>query len=243
MRFVLCLASSLLLICLLWWGSQIFIRKWVVERNKTGSIASHAGRLRPNLWLIRDLSPGLYPQTLNPIDHFDRLRHRIFIARQLWHGASNPAVVVSHRPLIVAAYAADCDAVLLVRFLPETAEPFQEAGLNLSVGAYLLSVNTYLPWGYEYEDDEVVQGPRSSRMWSTFRPYIADFMSIDDAVIAQRKAEISADLWGRTRQLGEEKLANSDWEEGVRWGNPMFVYQPLSFLRAIAYAEHWNIPY
>ncbi len=243
MTFILWSVGALLAMSLLWWGTQIFIRKWIVERNNTGSVASHPGRISPNLWLIRHLTPGLYPHTLNPVDHVDRLRHRIFIARQLWHGASNPAVVVHCNPLIVAAYAADCDAVLLVRFLPETVDPFEESGRDLSVGARLLSVNTYFPWGYEYEEDEIIHGPRSSRIWSTFRPYVADFMSIDDDVIAQRKREISEELWERTRQFGEEKLKVSDWEEGVRWGNPMFVYQPFSFLRAIAYAEQWDIPY
>jgi len=88
-------------------GVQWYIRKGVVERAPVGSFASHPGRIKPNRALLRHLSPGLYPHSLLWSTHSFSYHARVFFARQLWHGASNPAVVVYEDPVIVAAYAAD----------------------------------------------------------------------------------------------------------------------------------------
>ena len=229
---------------LLFVGIQIYIRKRIVEIAPQGSFATNPGRVRPNPFRLRYLTPGLYPHTLSWKKHKEALRIRIFIARQLWHGASNPAVVMQENPLIIAAYALDCDAVLLVRFLPETVDAIKARGIGTRPGTRFLSVNFYFHFGEEWKDDELVLGPRHTRMWRTFRPYIAEFMCGEKAMegIEKHKREIAPDLWERAKQLGLEKIQDCNLDE-VRWGNPMYAEVPRSYLRAIAYAKRWDIPF
>lgn len=221
---------------------QVYIRKGVIERTPRDSAASHPGRLKPNRTLMRHLSPGLYPHSLQWSTHSFSFHARVFFARQLWHGASNPAVVVHEDPIIVAAYAADCDAVLLVRFLPESIDDLKGRGATLRTGSRLLSVNTYFFAGQERKGDEIVLGMRQTGLWSSFRPFIAEFMCTDLDAIESRKKEIASELWARTKQLGLEKLQDTNLDE-VRWGNPMYVEIPRSYRTAIAYAEQWQIPF
>lgn len=233
---------------LIFLGVQIYIRKRIVEETPRGSYATHPGGLKPNLFLLRDLTPGLYPHSLKWEVHKDAFRIRIFIARQLWFGASNPAVVIQESPFIVAAYAADCDAVLLLRFVPESVESAKARGIGLHVGSHvgsqLLSVNTYFLPGQERKNDEIVLGPRQTGLYSSFRPYIAEFMckGKEMETIERKKREISPALWERTKQLGMEKIRDSNLDE-VRWGNPMLVEVPRSYRRAILWAQEWDTPY
>ena len=239
MLTVVCIITGLFLVFV---SMQIFIRKAIVERGSGDSFATLPGRLKPNRWRLRALSPGLYPYYWSWRIHWDHLRLRIFYARILWYGASNPAVVVHQNPLIIAAYAADCDAVLLVRFLPEFVEEVRERGYNLQIGAHFLSINTYFRIGENYDDDEINLGARNTGIWSSFRPLIAEFICDDSVAIETRKTQIPAELWERARHLGVEKLKVSTLDE-VRWGNPMYADTPRSYLDAIAYAEQWNLDY
>jgi hypothetical protein len=231
-----------LLVVLVVVGIQIYIRKSVVERADKDSSASHPGRIKPHRGLLRDLSPGLYPHSLSPKIHREALRVRIFIARQLWHGASNPAVVIEENPYIVAAYAADCDAVLLVRLLPETVEDAKKRGISFRPGARLLSVNTYFPPGTQHKNEEIVLGPQQSGLFASFRPFLAEFMSHDIDTIERRKREIPERLWERTARLGHEKRRDCDVDR-LRWANPWYVEIPKSYLLAIDHAEAWDMPY
>ena len=244
MGMFLWLLLVLALLVAFYFAVQVYIRKVLVERADKYSAASNPGRVKPTWHLLQALSPILYPYTLRWSVHKEMLRVRIFIARQLWQGASNPALVLQENPVIISAYATDCDAVLLLRFLPETIEEMKARGMVLGTGTRLLSINTYFMKGQEHEGDEVVLGPLSSRTWSSFRPYIAQFMCDDSqlATIRRKQAEIPAQMWERTRVLGIEKLRGCDLD-GVRWGSPMCVEVPGSYRTAIAYAKHWGMNY
>jgi hypothetical protein len=222
---------------------QIYIRKWIVERNLTAFHATQPCCLKPHRKMLRYLAPGLYPHTLQWSVHREQFRIGVFIARQLWHGASNPAIVVHENPTIIAAYGHDCDAVLLVRFLPETLDDLKERSLVLRLGTRLLSVNTYFMQGQEWKNDEIVLGPERDSPWSpwsSFRPYIAEFMCSDIETIERRKREIPEELWARTKQLGLQKVQTSNLNE-VRWGNPVEVEVPRSYRQAREWAEYWGI--
>lgn len=229
-------------LCLTYTVIQFYIRKKLVEGHQDGSYATNPGGLRPRRSWLRAISPGLYPFRLAwDLQQF-AYEGRIFVARQFWLGACNPAVVVHENPTIIAAYAADCDAVVLVRFMPSTIEAAKARGIGLRVGTRLLTVNTYFSSSFEFKNLDVVPGPRHSGRWINFRPYIAEFMCDDIDTIERRKREISVDLWERTKQMGLAKVKDADLD-AVRWGHPTFVYEPRSYLRIVANAKAANIPY
>ena len=61
-----------------------------------------------------------------------------FVMRSLFYGDTQPAVVVSTNPLLIAAYSDEMDAVVMLRFPNEFAEQY-----NLSVGTRLTTSNVY----------------------------------------------------------------------------------------------------
>jgi hypothetical protein len=221
-------------------GLQIFIRKQRVENFGNGSFATLPGRIKPKIGLLMSIAPDLYSYRFDWELQKDNYFLRIFIARQLWFGASNPAVVVRENPTIIAAYAADCDAVLLVRFWPETIEKLKQRGIGLHNGARLLTVNTYFYAGQECEGDEVELGERQTQLWSSFRPFIAEFFSDSVDMIENNKAQIPEALWERTKFLGLKKLEVSNLDD-VRWGHPRFAAVPQSYRLAIEDAKLFGI--
>ena len=124
---------------------------------------------------------------------------RYLIADQLWHGDSRAAVVVSLKPLRVAAYADKLDAVALLRF-PDVL--VAERGLRMF--GRLVSVNRYL-------HDLVVAadldpGPLGTKECSNFRPFVADFLCDDEEAIRTLRAAIREDEWKRATFLGRQYL-------------------------------------
>lgn len=184
----------------------------------------------------RASGPGMIPlsmkrlQTIAPF-HFTWMKFigRLFrfaekadadqICRALWYGDSNPAFLMSRKPVIVAAYAADIDTVVLLDFEDDDLEH-----LDLRVGDRLLSVNTY----GETSDGQVVRdlvpGEGYTGYWQNFQPHIADLLSDYHGRIARRKAEIPEALWQRARELAEIAMALP--ERTLRLGNPVMSYWP-----------------
>lgn len=145
-------------------------------------------------------------------------RHIIERARQNLHfGDSQPAVVASLQPLLVAAYSDEFDAVVMLKFNDGLAV---EHGLTR--GSRLLSINTYL------EDPklgrDIDPGPAASKRYSTFWPTIADFITDDLDIVKKKKADIPAELWDRANELAAHLLRRPILRP--RNGAPLFSIDP-----------------
>ena len=137
------------------------------------------------------------------------------LAKRLWSGDSNPAVVVSVAPLRVAAYTWDLDAVVILAFADDYAE-----GLDLAVGQRLLSAN----YDHEYGDgilaDDIDAGPAATGGWHNVHPTIAVFLSDHRGHIEAQKRRIPEEAWRRTEALGRAKFAAQP--HMARMGDPFF---------------------
>lgn len=159
------------------------------------ALASDPGGVTLDPQRLRRLAPGLFGLAgLLP----GRLLQKKILEAHMWNGDSRAAVVVSMRPLLVAAYSDDFDAVAVLRFDPRSID------VHLQEGTRLLTVNTYLR-GNSYARD-IAQGPRSSGAWANFHPVIADFVAADLGRVERGKAAIGEPEWQRTWELGRDHV-------------------------------------
>lgn len=191
--------------------------KWILP-----STASDPGVLPLSIVKLRALrpeifgpSPGLWPriswlwQRRQWRDLLDHYHH------QLREGDSRAAVAVQLDPLVVAAYTDELDCVAMLTF------PQHLVGSEgLSVGSRLLTVNMYY---FEPLVPDLVPGPGSLGRYGNFSPFIADFLTDDEARCTERKAAIEDEEWQRTYTLGLEYLRRvgpsvGNFREGVRYG-------------------------
>lgn len=182
-------------------------RTWTLDETTR---ASDPGNVALSDARLRRLRPDLYG-----LGH--RLRAavgldfpwRVFLREHLRNGDSRAAVVVSTRPLLVAAYTDELDCVALLEF-PEAFV----AEYGLRDGSRLLTVNTYKR---NNEDDaDLIPGPNAGQSWTGFQPIIAEFVSDDRHRIEQRKAEIGEDEWKRAYAMGKTYLKRRPgvWRDG-----------------------------
>lgn len=136
-------------------------------------------------------------------------------------GDGRAAVVVSTRPLVVAAYTDELDCVAMLQ-LPAGFEH----RYGLSAGSRLLTVNTYL---YEPPAADLTPGPRTLGRYANFFPVIAELLSDDRERIEARKAAISGEEWARTEELGRAALRTRP--EELRDGHPYASVVPAGLLR------------
>jgi hypothetical protein len=133
----------------------------------------------------------------------------LYFREYLQYGDSRAAVVVSLRPLLVAAYTDELDCTIPLEF----PEPFV-AEYGLRDRFRLLTVNTHRRLD-EYDAD-LIPGPAQKGRWSGFSPIIAEFLSDDRERIEWRKAQISEAGWLRSYMMGKSylKLRPSVWRDG-----------------------------
>lgn len=192
--------------------------------------ATNPGALAISWAKVRELDPDLMTERtfrcgpICPVEHpASEMRGRFEEHLQL--GDSQPAVVVSVAPLVVAAYSIDIDACALLTFPRSFVERYR-----LSVGSRLLSVNTYShvqPKGAleRLYAVDLVPGPRRTA-WSNFTPLIADFVCDDTEEVEARKRSIAADLWEVASTRANERIARFGLGN-ARDGRPSRVATPV----------------
>lgn len=136
---------------------------------------------------------------------------RDMIATILQHGDSQPAIVISMRPLLVSAYSDEFDGVVIL----DIPEPLKES-YKLQLGTRLLTCCFY------GQDDKVqgdiITGAGFSKRWQLFMPVLADLCSGDYPRIRQLKQKIDENNWHKAWYMG---LAYRRQKPGwVRFGIP-----------------------
>ena len=131
------------------------------------------------------------------------------LAAMLWDYDTNPAVVVSIAPFVVAAYAWDIDGVTLLR-LPN------KLAAGRAAGDRMISCNSY--WHSDDPSGDTPPGPKASGVWNDCTCVLADLLTDDADRLAARKADIAEAAWERCRALGAARLAAGHrFRDGRPW--------------------------
>lgn len=173
-----------------------FERVW----SENPSRADNPGLLSLSKSKLVYLRPDLKPRNESPALSFTAsyvYDHTMDIAEHIRQVDSRAAIVLSTRPLLVAAYTYELDCVAVLYFSAALVNFY-----GLKIGTRLISVNRY---GQDAGND-LDLGPNSRLVWSNFYPIIGDFVSEDVARLSRRKAEISHYEWARTLWLGRKYL-------------------------------------
>ncbi len=121
------------------------------------------------------------------------------VMRVLLYGDTQPALVMSTEPLLVAAYSDEMDAVVMLRFPSEFVGKYQ-----LTAGSRLTTSNFYS--GGDQIASDVFVGEKYLHRWTDFMPVVQLFLGKRDDKIRAKTALFGEDVWSRTRELAEQYL-------------------------------------
>jgi hypothetical protein len=199
----------------------------VTKTLDDNSVASFPGRVRLSKAKLKALQPELFSRfwdllswqvvdgKLWNVNRWWKTR----IEEHLWSGDSRAAVVVSTKPLLVAAYTDEIDCVALLRFRNRLVSEY-----DLEVGSRLVTVNLYEYMQEGTYETDLLPGPRARVSYRNFTPLIADFLTDDFEQLAKRKDQISEDEWKRTEEMGQLYLEEAFAQP--RDGRPFWCSYP-----------------
>lgn len=183
---------------------------------------SNPGILRLDLDLLARFHPEWFPK--GPSKLFQRIatacgrRDPIpYIKWQLLLGDRGPAIVVSQKPFIVAAYSEELDGIAMLEFDAQLIEPQYRA-----LGTKLITLNLDYSSKFGPLAADLHPGPNCSGRWTNFLPLIGDFLSRDKERLAQLLADIPTAWWSRLATM----VKNYDHRFGIRDGRPGLAAQP-----------------
>lgn len=120
-----------------------------------------------------------------------------YVARALCFGDTQPAVVVSAKPLIIAAYSDEMDAVVMLHFPVELTEKY-----SLAPGTRLTTSNVYFN-GSKCAPD-ILPGGNFSRKFADFMPIVQLFIGKNDDAIRAKTALFGENVWARVAECAAE---------------------------------------
>jgi len=120
-----------------------------------------------------------------------------FVARALCYGDTQPAVVVSVDPLLIAAYSDEMDAVVMLRFPAEFVTKY-----HLYPGIRLTTSNVYFTGAQTAGD--IFVGEHYSRQYADFMPIVLLFLGKKDEKILAKAELFSEEVWDRVREQANE---------------------------------------
>lgn len=120
------------------------------------------------------------------------------LAIDIFFGDTNPAIVVSLKPLLVAAYSFDLDAVVILTFPDEYVKQYQ-----LEMHSHLISVNVY----YTRKAHMDIYYGKYYSAWADFGPTIVNFLTDDTNRLKDLVEAMPKCLWVHVQSLAEEYLS------------------------------------
>jgi hypothetical protein len=170
------------------------------------SEASDPGKVSLSLPRLFRLEPALAPKatqeaTGDPatpplISEEQRMKVIEMLKEHMEAGDSRAAVVISIKPLLVAAYSDELDCVAMLQF-----QEWLVREHKLKSGTRLLTVNTYTA---RTKAIALQHGPKDLKRYRNIYPIIAEFVTDDQNRVRQRKAQIAEEEWQRCVTLGKE---------------------------------------
>lgn len=191
--------------------SQVIGRVRIEEKNNSenfygikddvysdaSSFAGDPGRLTLSKSKWKDI--GRFYK-LNIFQRIELNSRKKLVRERICYGDTQPAVVMSVDPLLIASYADEMDAVVILRFPAQYAAKY-----SLKLYDRLICVNTYADTTHNIPHDIYV-GKHYLKRWSNFAPSVAEFLSDDKEIIEKHKATMPESLWLYVKSLGEEYL-------------------------------------
>lgn len=195
-----------------WYGEQIVLAIQSSEKDysvivteeekaqieEDGTDGTHPGQfnLSKNLWKKNQELCHMTPKEQKKSDKYLK-RASAF----LYHGDSQPAMVLSLEPVLVAVYSDEMDAVVVLQFP-------QEFKTNYELFMYqkLIGVNIYLPYNVTGMSKDIFPGEKYLGRWSDFYPIIAEFISDDYMISNYHRKHIDDALWDKVKALGLEYI-------------------------------------
>ena len=113
-----------------------------------------------------------------------------FVSRALCFGDTQPAVVLSVEPLMIAAYSDEMDAVVMLRFPSEFVEKY-----NLAPSMRLTTSNVYFTGPRCAED--IFVGEDYSHQYNDFTPIVQLFLGKNDEKISEKIGLFGEDVWNK----------------------------------------------
>lgn len=110
------------------------------------------------------------------------------VSRALYYGDTQPAIVVSTDPLLIAAYSDEMDAVVLLRFDGDFVQQY-----NLAIGDRLTTSNIYFT-GAKFAQDIFV-GEHYCNRYVDFVPIVQLFLGKKDDKIRAKTELFNEDVW------------------------------------------------
>lgn len=119
------------------------------------------------------------------------------VSKILKFGDTQPAVVVSTNPLLIAAYSDEMDAVIMLKFPTELAAQY-----DLAAGSRLTTSNSYLK-GDKCADD-IFPGTEFSCNYADFTPIVQLFIGKKDEKIKGKVDLFDASTWEKVKCKADE---------------------------------------
>ncbi len=120
-----------------------------------------------------------------------------FVTRALFYGDTQPALVVSAAPLLIAAYSDEMDGVIMLDFPAEFVEKY-----NLSAGMRLTTSNVYFTGDRVAKD--IFPGEHYCNQYVDFVPVVQLFLGKKDDQILAKTALFNEDTWNRVAEKAAE---------------------------------------
>lgn len=113
-------------------------------------------------------------------------------------GDTQPAIVISIRPLLITAFSDEMDAVVMLKFPDEYANKYR-----LKKYDRLITVNTY---SYNKIYHDIFIGKNYLNRYGDFNPNIGEFLSSENEKIEQHKKNIPESIWRYVQCLGDDYI-------------------------------------
>lgn len=122
---------------------------------------------------------------------------RYFIGDLLTNGQIQPAVVISVKPFIVAAYDGQMDGTVLLSFPDWLAEKY-----SLSDGDRLITVNCYYKNAFAHHGSQkdIFPGTLQAGDWEDICPVVPLFFSEQEEVVKEKCFRIDGETWNRAEE-------------------------------------------
>ena len=159
-----------------------------------GATASDPGLLRISMAKLG----RMHPELMIDAAAMDAMGPILGAVYHMLLADANPALCVAIEPdLIVSAFSADIDCVVLLRFPSEIARQLV-IEQNLKPGRRLISLNSYRD--DEHMAADLKPGPKYSA-WKNYNPYIAEFLADDTERLTKLHADMPDWAWQRCKEL------------------------------------------
>ena len=124
-----------------------------------------------------------------------------FIANALLEGDTQPAVVLTKSPLVIAAYSDEMDAVVLLKFPDMFADKY-----NLSEGTRLTTANIYFRSVEGTIADDIFVGKNFTKHYTDFVPIVQLFLGKSDEKIIAKTGCFDSYTWDRVIEKANNYL-------------------------------------